>query len=218
MGSLYWQFNDCWPVASWSSVDYFGRYKALHYAAKKFYAPIAMGLFLEKDLLIVNISNEKMSDFEGKINVYHCDSKMKIISTHTQDVFVKSLKASDVFSLETTYQSKYNEFIYVDLYDKNGNFIMRQTELFVPPKHFEWKKPEIKINMTDCENGVRIDVSSNVFAKGVCVDFDEYDCVLSDNFFDLTNENGYSITAKTEHTAAELEKAIKLTSVYDIGK
>jgi len=53
MGSTYWQFNDCWPVASWSSVDCFGRYKALHYAARKFYAPVAMGLFLENGALTV---------------------------------------------------------------------------------------------------------------------------------------------------------------------
>lgn len=218
MGSLFWQFNDCWPVASWSSVDYFGRYKALHYAAKKFYAPVAMGLFLEKDVLTVNISNETMSDFEGKIYIYHCDSKLNKINTHTYDVSVKSLKARDVFSFETNCKNKHNEFIYVDLYDNNDNFIMRQTELFVPSKHFEWEKPEIKINMTDHKDGVHIEVSSDVFAKGVYLDFDGYDCVLSDNFFDLTNGNKYSITVNTEYTAAELAKAVKILTVYDIGR
>ncbi len=218
MGSLYWQFNDCWPVASWSSVDYFGRYKALHYAAKKFYAPIAMGLFLEKDVLTVNISNETMSDFEGKICAYHCDSEFNIISMHTQNISVKSLNANDVFSMDVDCKNKHNEFMYVDLYDKNGNFIMRQTELFVPPKHFDWKKPEIKINMTDCELGVNIELSSNAFAKGVYIDFDEYDCVLSDNFFDLTNENKYSVTVQTDRSAEELIKAVKVISVYDIGR
>jgi beta-mannosidase len=40
MGSLYWQINDCWPVASWSSIDYFGRWKALHYTARRIFAPV----------------------------------------------------------------------------------------------------------------------------------------------------------------------------------
>ena len=69
MGSIYWQFNDCWPVASWSSVDSFGRYKALHYAARKFYAPVAMGLFLERGKLVVNLSNETRAPFRGSVHL-----------------------------------------------------------------------------------------------------------------------------------------------------
>ena len=40
MGAVYWQINDCWPVISWSSIDYWGRWKALHYYAKRFFAPV----------------------------------------------------------------------------------------------------------------------------------------------------------------------------------
>ena len=65
MGSVYWQFNDCWPVASWSSVDSLGRYKALHYAAKKFYSPVAMGLFLENNILTVNVKAKETVYISG---------------------------------------------------------------------------------------------------------------------------------------------------------
>lgn len=218
MGSLYWQINDCWPVASWSSIDYFGRYKALHYAAKKFYAPVAMGLFLEKDSLTVNISNETMSDFEGEIRVCHCDARFNEINSYIEKVYVKSLKAKDVFVIDIDVNDKYSEYLYVDLYDKNGNFVVRQSELFVPPKHFRWEKPQLEVEMYDCDGGVKMEISANGFSKGVYIDFDKYDCVLSDNFFDITNKDKYIVTAKTTHSAEELKKDLQMVTVYDIGR
>ena len=58
MGSLYWQLNDCWPVASWSSIDYFGRWKALQYYAKRFYSPVLLSPVVEeKDLKFYVVSD-----------------------------------------------------------------------------------------------------------------------------------------------------------------
>ena len=60
MGTLYWQINDNWPVASWSSIDYFGRWKALHYMAKKFYGPQAVSMCMDGDTMQVYLANESM--------------------------------------------------------------------------------------------------------------------------------------------------------------
>ena len=218
MGSIYWQFNDCWPVASWSSVDSHLRYKALHYAAKKFYAPVAMGLFLEKDVLTVNIANETMSDFNGEIQLCVSNSRLEEKNVCRHKVAVCKLSGEDVFSVKINHENQYDEFVYVDLYDEEGRFISRQTQLFTVPKHFNWKKPEFKVDISDCDNGVEITVASNVFAKGVNVDFDGYDCILSDNFFDLTNTDAYTVKSKTDYTAEELKKSMKIMSVYDIGR
>lgn len=218
MGSIYWQFNDCWPVASWSSVDYFGRYKALHYAAKKFYAPVAMGLFREKNNLTVNISNETMDDFEGEVRIFQSDANFNVICSYTKEISVKALSSTDVFSEKFTPGNIYTEYIYSELYDKNGNFVMRQTELFVPPKHFEWKKPNIKTEISVSGDKTVIDISSDTFTKGVFIDFANSDCILSDNYFDITDKNNYRVTVETEHTPQELEEQIKVMSVFDIGK
>lgn len=218
MGSIYWQFNDCWPVVSWSSVDSNLRYKALHYAAKKFYAPVAMGLFLEKDKLTVNISNETMTDFEGEIRLVISNSEFEEKMKVKYKFSVEKITSRDIFDVKVDFENKYDEFVYVDLYDKDGIFITRSTQLLTTAKHFNWKKPEFEVDITDCEDGVEIKVKSNVFAKNVSVDFDEYDCVLSDNFFDITNSEYYVISSKTNHKAQKLKKALKITSVYDIGR
>ncbi len=218
MGSVYWQFNDCWPVASWSSVDSLGRYKALHYTAKKFYAPVAMGLFLENDKLTVNIANETMSDFEGSIKVCFSDCEFNVSVSCEKDVAVGALSSLDVYTTDTAYENKYGEYMYAELYDKDGNFIMRQTELYVKPKHFEWKKPNISVDVYEKEGGAVIELSSNVFAKGVFIDFENCDPALSDNFFDIVNKEKVRIDVLTDVSAEELKKQIKIKTVYDIGK
>ena len=216
MGSIYWQFNDCWPVASWSSVDSLGRYKALHYAAKKFYAPVAMGLFLENGRLAVNISNETMADFRGHIQLSLCRSDLTVLDQVRAEAAVEALTAKDVFSYKVPESDPYETYLYVDLYDEAGNFLMRQTELLVPAKHFSWLPPHLDFQFTDAEGGVEIAVTSDVFTKGVAIDFDTFDCVLSDNFFDLTDGQPYRVTARTDRSAAQLRDHLLYKTVNGI--
>mgnify|MGYP005761712175 FL=1 len=216
MGSIYWQFNDCWPVASWSSVDSLGRYKALHYAAKKFYAPVAMGLFLENGRLAVNISNETMADFRGHIQLSLCRSDLTVLDQVRAEAAVEALTARDVFSYKVPESDPYETYLYVDLYDGAGNFLMRQTELLVPAKHFSWLPPHLDFQCADVEGGVEIAVTSDVFTKGVAIDFDSFDCVLSDNFFDLTDGQPYRVTARTDRSAAQLRDHLLYKTVNDI--
>lgn len=218
MGSIYWQFNDCWPVASWSSVDSDLRYKALHYAAKKFYAPVEMGLFLEKDKLTVNISNETMNNFKGVVKLYVSDSYFNVDDEHVCNIEVGSLVSEDVLTVSVDLENIYNQYIYVDLFDDDGKFLCRNTQLLTAAKHYEWQKPNINVDITDCDGGVEISVSSDVFAKGVNIDFDGIDCVLTDNFFDLTNDKPYIVKAKTAYASEQLKSTLKVMSVYDIGR
>ena len=216
MGSIYWQFNDCWPVASWSSVDSLGRYKALHYAAKKFYAPVAMGLFLENGRLAVNISNETMADFRGHIQLSLCRSDLTVLDQVRAEAAVEALTARDVFTYKVPESDPYETYLYVDLYDGAGSFLMRQTELLVPAKHFSWLPPHLDFQCADVEGGVEIAVTSDVFTKGVAIDFDTFDCVLSDNFFDLTDGQPYRVTARTDRSAAQLRDHLLYKTVNGI--
>ena len=224
MGSVYWQVNDCWPVASWSSIDYYGRYKALHYAAKKFYAPVALGLFLEykgveeKQRLAVNVSNETMQDFAGSVHVSVRRNDFSVISEHTEKVSLPKLSSEDVCVLIPEPEDPYGNYICAVLYDASGKEIMRQTELFVQPKHYAWQKPDIRVKMEKCEDGVMLTASSDCFAKGVYVDFENADCALKENFFDLTDAGEKKICIATEYTPEELLGQMKIRSVYDIGR
>ena len=66
-GTLYWQLNDCWPVASWSSLDYFGRWKALHYAARRFYAPLMLSIEDKPPVHGIYLSSDLRDGWEGSV-------------------------------------------------------------------------------------------------------------------------------------------------------
>lgn len=216
MGSIYWQFNDCWPVASWSSVDSFGRYKALHYAARKFYAPVAMGLFLEGGKLTVNLANETREFFRGHIHLALCTADKTPLYEAELDVFAEPLTSPDVFSIPFTAPDLYETYVYADLYDEKGQFILRQVELPVPAKHFAWRKPNIQASFSRIGDEVEILITSDVFAKGVCLDFRDFDLILSDNYFSITSDQPYRVTVKTDRSIKELQENLMIKSVYNI--
>lgn len=218
MGSLYWQLNDIWPGASWSSVDYYGRYKALHYAAKKFYAPVECALFHENNQIKINVANETREDVRGSVKVYICRNDFTVLDEKEIVFQVNALSSVDVGAIsDKAVDNIYDCYLYADLYDETGKFIMRQTLLFAPPKHYEWMNPNVVAEIQDIEGGVEITLSADCYARYVEVDFEEADVVLSDNYVDITNAEPVKLVAKTEFTADELKKQLKLQSVYDIG-
>ena len=217
MGSVYWQLNDCWPVSSWSSVDYFGRYKALHYFARKFYAPVAMGLFADGKSITVNVANETLCDFCGKIKVGVMTADLKTVYTDECAVCLPSLTSRDVSVSDfSAVHASRDKFFFAELYDDAGELIMRQCELGTKPKHFIFKKPTFTVSAENVRGGVRLNIASDVFAKNVEISFANFDPAMSDNYFDLTAKDPVSITVYTDKTADELLSDMTVRSVYDI--
>jgi beta-mannosidase len=219
MGSIYWQLNDCWPVASWSSIDYYGRYKALHYYAKRFYSKIALGLFNEGDTVTVNVASESTEPFEGYIKYSVRRNDLSIISEGEKHFTLAPLSSLDVESVPNfEFNGHRDAYFYAELYDKDGKLIARNTELGAEPKHFKLLKPSIKVEIESVEGGALITLESDVLAKDVEISLKNHDIVLSDNYFDLASEAPYTVFAKTTLDKNELEAEISVFSVYDISK
>ena len=217
MGSIYWQLNDSWPVASWSSVDYFGRYKALHYFAKRFYAPLAIGLFNEGNTITVNIANEALNNFKGYLKTGVSKNDFTAISEQKTEVVVKSLSSLDALCLSNKdFNGKADCYFYAELYDENDILIAKNTLLGTEPKDFEFKKPNINIEATNTDDGVYLTLSSDVLIKNLEISFKHHDIILSDNYFDLSSNKPYKVFASTDLTPSEILDDIKIISVYDI--
>lgn len=218
MGSVYWQLNDCWPVASWSSVDYFGRYKALHYFARRFYAPLSVALFLENGKATVSVANEKMNGFEGYVLAGVAKNDLTRVYNTRFDFTVGALSSSDVGEFSVSEHEGRSTFVFAELYNKDGELIASTTELFVKPKHFEFSEPRIEVSAKKVDGVVYLSLVSKSFAKSVEVSFGSYDLQLSDNYFDLFSDTPRTILVKTDLSAEELLDDISIMSVYDIGR
>ncbi len=217
MGSIYWQLNDPWPVASWSSLDYYGRYKALHYFAKRFYQKVALGLFNENGQITINIANEGLDSFDGYIKAGVMKNDLAVVSSFEKAVSVNALSSLDALSLPNNdFEGSFDTFFFAELYTSSGELLARSTELGSKPKYFKLLKPTIEIKATRCDDGVKLSFTTDVLAKNVQVDFKNHDIILSDNYFDLLGGEPYDIIAKTNLLPSELLSDISILSVYDI--
>ncbi len=227
MGSLYWQVNDSNPVISWSSIDYFGRWKALHYYAKRFYAPVLCSVDdSDRNNLVVNISNETVNAFRGSVRWRIRRNDTTVISQGTAEVDVPPLTARDVFTL-TSAHTKLEPSMYRDHYleytlIRDNASISTSTLMFAVPKRFEFLDPQITVKVDKLGEMFRFELNSKSFAKGVRLEFDDFDCIFGDNWFDLHGKE-YSVLAGRSFfpagiTPRELEQRIKIKSYYDIIK
>jgi len=226
MGSLYWQVNDSNPVISWSSVDYYGRPKALHYAAKRFYAPVLLSC-LEEDTsaVILNVSNEKTRRFSGEIIWRLRNANAEILTEGKIEISVPSLSAknasplnfSDYFLTENDKRTKYLEY---SLYE-NGNNISWGTTIFVRPKTFCFVDPKINVHIDEKFDRFEIILSANAFAKSVCLDLETADCVFSDNWIDINGNEAVKVIVYKNQISEELgleqfSSQLTVCSCYDL--
>ena len=226
MGSTYWQVNDCYPVASWSSIDYYGRWKAMHYYAKRFYAPVLVSVNDDDANLELHVTNDTVSQFNGKIVWRLINQGSGILKEGTVDAKVNKLSAKLIDSLDftellKTNEEKRNTYFEYALYGNEG-CIGSHTVLFVEPKHFEFKAPRISTVVTEYEDKFIIKVSTKMYAKSIELELEESDGIFSDNYFDLSFDKEREIELKKCKlskvlTFEQLKKELKTRSVFDIA-
>ncbi len=220
LGSTYWQLNDCNPVISWSTIDYYGRWKAAHYVVKRAYAPVIAAakkvyngvdfhVISEKEdceeldfeyRVIDSYGNEITSDKSTVITAYGCNIKAAHLDT-------------DIFN-----SGQLSKYIIEYKISHNDEIIDSRTMLLVRPKQFEFVKPVYDIHFTEDDLNYYISISSNVYAKRVGIEFESIDAVLSDNYFDLLpgDIKSISIGKKAKYRLEQLQNEIIVKSVYDI--
>ncbi len=225
MGSLYWQLNDCWPVASWSSIDYYGRWKALHYYAKRFYAPLLLSALEEGTAVALHVTNDTLAKLQGQVLWTLRDNRSRILEQGKADFAVDPLTALQCVQLDfaSRLDSKaeqrrhYLEYALV----VDGARVSGGSVLFCKPKHFEFIAPAIRVEVMEEAAEFSLSVRSQAYARHVELDLTGADGVFSDNYFDLSAGTEQRIglpkqNLSQELTLAELQAMLKVRSIYDI--
>lgn len=199
MGTLYWQINDDWPAPSWSSIDYFGRWKALHYMAQKFYAPHAVSMTLEDHRCHVYFSNESFETTEYSLTLSIRDLSGNVLETYETKGNSPAFSAIetavvDICSLE---DQKDDVFLEAVIHTKDQK-VLKDVETLVPYKYLNLKNPVISTEAKETNDAFILHISSDCFAPFVALDFDDADVIFSDNFFHLTDKTVQDIIVKKE--------------------
>ena len=227
MGSIYWQLNDCWPVASWASIDYYGRWKALHYGAKRFYARF-MATACEKEELSTEIDyyihNESFEERKAVLRVRLIDRDFHTLYETETEITAAAFEVKNVLPMDFApflaeagmKKRAVAEYSLIE----DGCIVSRGTTLFVKPKYFDFKTPEYRVSVTEKADGFCIHAEADTYVSYAELSLDEYDVVLEDNFFDITSEEGVDITVDKKEfpnqvTAEEVAAALHIRSVAD---
>lgn len=224
MGAIIWQLNDIWPVASWASIDYYGRWKALHYAAKRFFAPVMISAEEEGELsqnpkineyhpapleksFRLNVCNETLRDVTGEVVWALRTPDGEIVRQNQQTLTIPAMSAKwldKVDCADASLTEHYFSFAFV----MDDVAVSEGTCIFCAPKHFEFIDPRLTVET----HGDTIIVTSHAYAKQVWLESEDADLLLDDNAFDMNP--GTKVVRVVRGTAEK----VRGRSVWDLGK
>ena len=224
MGAIIWQLNDIWPVASWASIDYYGRWKALHYAAKRFFAPVMISAEEEGELsqnpkineyhpapleksFRLNVCNETLRDVTGEVVWALRTPDGAIVRQNQQTLTIPAMSAKwldKVDCADASLTGHYVSFAFV----VDDVAVSEGTCIFCAPKHFEFIDPRLTVET----HGDTIIVTSHAYAKQVWLESEDADLLLDDNAFDMNP--GTKVVRVVRGTAEK----VRGRSVWDLGR
>ena len=224
MGAIIWQLNDIWPVASWASIDYYGRWKALHYAAKRFFAPVMISAEEEGELsqnpkineyhpapleksFRLNVCNETLRDVTGEVVWALRTPDGAIVRQNQQTLTIPAMSAKwldKVDCADASLTGHYVSFAFV----VDDVALSEGTCIFCAPKHFEFVNPRLTVET----RGDTLLVTSHAYAKQVWLESEDADLLLDDNAFDMNP--GTKVVRVVKGTAEK----VRVRSVWDLGR
>jgi beta-mannosidase len=220
MGAIYWQLNDCWPVASWSSIDYYGRWKALQYYARRFFNDVLVSPHQEGGGVAVYVVSDKTGPIDGelRLRVMTFDGTVLIEKKENVQVAALSSKIYLQLPIEESLIAKGIDptkvVLATDLVAA-GNVVSANLTYLAPTVEIHLPPAPLKTELTKSGDSYRLKVSSPVLARSVYVTFGEVDAEASDNYFDLLPGQSMEIAINTAVSEDALRSGLKVMSLVD---
>jgi beta-mannosidase len=216
-GTLIWQLNDCWPVASWSSLDYFGRWKALHYAAKRFYAPLLLSVADYDRTMKVHVTSDLVEPVDVQICWRLETVDGECLSSGEQNVHAMTLADTLVGSYDfSAFVSAENRrrLVFIAEMWQNGQLLTQSVTPFVANKHIELSEPDLNV-LTQVEGDtLRLKISARTLARFVELSIDGTDAVFNDNYFDIPAGGSVTVSTPLPETWTS-ESTVQVRSLYE---
>jgi len=219
MGTIFWQFNDNWPVVSWASVDYNGRWKALHFSAKNFYSHILITAAESDGELRISLINDFARDVSGNVSIMLRKYSGEIVFEKTFDATIEKCHSKIIFSQNSTdflnNSDRNNCYLIVEFSNKNSS--SKNIYHFSVLKNATLVNPKLKLVPL---NNDEIKISAKNFAKCVFLDCENPNAQFSDNYFDLLPDETKIvklIPVKNEIPINENDyQSVSAISLYDL--
>src|SRR6266404_1519208 len=220
MGSLFWQLDDCWPVASWSSIDYYGRWKALQYYARRFYGDILLSPHEENGNLKFYVVSDRRQSTVAQLQVSLLDFNGHTLSSRQQNLSISALSSKSYLTIpvDTLLGGKdpKNLFVFAELL-VDGKAVAHNEHFFQPFKDLLLARPLIGAEVARTRAGFRITLSSDKLARAVYLSAPAASGFFADNYFDLIPGRKVEVEFRTRGpvTLTDFRKLLTIRSLAD---
>ncbi|NLT73029.1 MAG: glycoside hydrolase family 2 protein [Chloroflexi bacterium] len=223
MGTLYWQINDCWPVASWSSVDSLGRWKALHYMARQFYAPLLVSGVedLARGIVEIHVTSDLRDSAAGEVLWRLTNVRGETLGSGTEPVDIApgadTLATTLDLSREVKASGTRELMLWLELV-REGQSVSRNYVSFARPKQLALEKPGLRAEISEIDEGrFSVSLSAERPALWAWISLRDTDARYSDNFVHVVPGSPVEIivTADSALTRETLESQLELRSLVD---
>jgi len=208
MGSLYWQLNDCWPSISWSSIDYFGQWKALQYKAKNAFKNLLISSTIEKNKVKIFVINDTFNPIQGNLKVTLIDFYGKEIWKDSKEIQVLENSSKPYFNFSLESIKSESSVLITEFKNQQSVFF------FTKPKDLNLPKGIIKKVVSKTKNGFSIILTSDVLQKDMFL-FSKGKGHFSDNFFDLIPNQNKVIKFITKENSLNDLRIKTLNSIHN---
>ena len=214
MGTLFWQHNDCWPVASWASRDYYGRWKAQHYYVRKAYDDILISSVVEGDDLKVYAVSDRLENTSGRLQLQVCQFDGTVVHHWGKSVGISGNDSRVCFSAPLAKllegANRGTVYVRVDYTDKSGR-VYHNNYCLSKQKDMDYPKVDLQTEVHSIEGGYEVMVSSDKFARAVCLSVADNESVYSDNYFDVQPKSSVQVQVRTRLSAEAFNGSLRLT-------
>ena len=214
MGTLFWQHNDCWPVASWASRDYYGRWKAQHYYTRKVYDDILISPVVEGDDLKVYAVSDRLENTSGRLQLQVCQFDGTVVHHWGKSVGISGNDSRVCFSAPLAKllegADRGTVYVRVDYTDKSGR-VYHNNYCLGKQKDMDYPKVDLQTEVHSIEGGYEVMVSSDKFARAVCLSVADNESVYSDNYFDVQPKSSVQVQVRTRLSAEAFNGSLRLT-------
>lgn len=222
MGTLYWQLNDCWPGPSWSSIDFEGNWKKLHYSVRELYAPMALLISKDKrNFITFAVVSDGPNTFEGNVALtmlnLNGDTVMTMsggnVNISSDTVVVASRMHTD--KIWDRRFSPTEHVLRAELKSSDGKVLRTKYYHGTEAKNLKLKDPKIAWELTKADSGFECKITCESYASNVFVKVNDYETVLPDNYFDLWPGETKTITFKTTQEINEFKARLTVKTLND---
>jgi beta-mannosidase len=218
MGALFWQLNDCWPVASWASIDYYGRWKALQFYAKKFYADLTFAPYQHDGAIDTTLINDLDHAVTAKLAIVLMGFDGTVYSQSAQEYVIPAASAKPVSHVAVAgllgSHPAASTLAWFTL-TVDGKSVAERAVYFDRVKDLRLPAPQIERVWSTSGGKTLLTLRSSVLARNVWIGFGDRDAQLSDNSFDLIPGQPLTVEVKSGAPRTELERSLEIISLRD---